>query len=120
MKIMIIDDEPDICFILTYEIRSMGHAPIAFETTDAAQNYLLENKVDAIICDLQMPKLNGLELFKWLKKNQKSIPFILLTGDPGLNPQQLLDEGINCILLKPQDLTEIQATLNKIFLCLKD
>jgi DNA-binding NtrC family response regulator len=115
MKIVIIDDEPDICFVLAYEIKSMGYAPIAFENSEDAQNYLRTNEADAIICDFHMPKINGYELFQWLKENNKTTPFILLTGEPGLSPEKLLVEGMHSILLKPKDLDKIESTLNRIF-----
>lgn len=115
MRVLIIDDERDIGFLLAYEIKSYGYAPIVFEKTEEAQGYLQENEVDAIICDFQMPKINGYELFKWLKENNKHIPFILLTGQTELNPEELLATGIDSVLLKPMDLDKIEPTLNRIF-----
>lgn len=114
MKVVIIDDEVDICFILAYEIQSLGHSVAQFYSAIEAQKYFESESADLVICDFQMPKLSGLELFKWLKKINKDIPFIVLTGESHMNTEELLNEGIADILFKPQDLKRLEDILNKI------
>lgn len=106
-KILIVDDEKDIGLILEIELQNLGHQTIFFSAVEDAVNYLENNSPDIILCDFQMPKLNGLDLFLMLKDKQKNIPFYLLTGEPAMNAKNLLDKGIKDILFKPQDLLKL-------------
>lgn len=114
MKIAVIDDEPDICFILGFEIRSMGHEVIEFPNAVEAQKYFENGTADLIICDFLMPKLNGIEFFKWLNDKQINIPFFILTGETQMEPAEVLRRGINGILFKPQDLRKIEEVISNI------
>lgn len=107
MKIMIVDDEEDICFILGFELKSLGHEIVSFTSSLEAREFLKTESFDAILCDFQMPKMNGLDLFLWLKKEGKKIPFYILTGEPTMDTHQLLENGVKDILFKPGDLLRL-------------
>lgn len=109
MKILIVDDEKDIGYILGFELKSMGHETVSVETVQAAMEYLKNETPDAILCDFQMPRMSGLELFLWIKEQGKEIPFYILTGEPTMDIGQLLGEGIKDILFKPQDLLRLST-----------
>lgn len=111
MNVLIIDDEHDIGFILGFELKFAGHTSVCFDTVETAQEYLVSNKVDAIICDFQMPKMNGLELFQWARAHEFRGPFYILTGEPTMDKQHLLDVGITDVLFKPQDLNKLSELL---------
>lgn len=111
MNVLIVDDEQDIGFILGFELKFAGHTSACFEAVAPAQEYLLSNKVDAIICDFQMPKMNGLELFRWARANNFQGPFYILTGEPTMDKQHLLDLGVTNVLFKPQDLNKLSELL---------
>lgn len=107
MKILIIDDEEDICFILGFELKSLGHEIVSFTSGPEAKEFLKKENPDAILCDFQMPKMSGLDLFLWLKSEGKNIPFYILTGEPTMDTQQLLESGVKDILFKPGDLLRL-------------
>lgn len=111
MNIVIIDDEHDIGFILGFELKFAGHVAACFENIESAQEHILSQPVDAIICDFQMPKMNGLELFRWARANGFRGPFYILTGVPTMDKQHLLDLGITDVLYKPQDLNKLSELL---------
>ena len=109
MKILIVDDEADIGFVLGLELQIDGHEVTTFTTVADAINYLGSHQADAIICDFQMPLQDGLDLFNWLEAHQKNIPFYILTGEPLLDSEDLKKRGIKDILFKPQDLVRLSA-----------
>ena len=112
MNILIIDDESEIGLILTLELKFAGHKSISFESPLDAKTYLLQNpQTAAIICDFQMPKMNGLEFYLWARQNSFMGPFYILTGEPTMDVKHLLDQGITEVLFKPQDLNK----LSKLF-----
>jgi DNA-binding response OmpR family regulator len=107
MKILIIDDERDIGFILGFELRGLGHDCVTCDSAFEAVEYLKSETPDVILCDFQMPKMSGLELYLWLKEQNKSIPFYILTGEPTMDTKKLLESGVKDILFKPQDLLRL-------------
>lgn len=114
MKIVVIDDEVDICFILGFELKAIGHQTVSFHSALEAQKYLSSEDADAIICDFQMPSMNGYELFLWLKSQNKNIPFYILTGEPTMDSEDLIRSGIKKILYKPHDLIKIPSIFSQI------
>ena len=104
---MIVDDEADICYILSLELKRLGHETIHFKSAIDAQTFLKSETPDAILCDFQMPKMNGLELFLWLKDQKRNIPFYILTGEPSMEKNKLMGQGVTDILYKPQDLLRL-------------
>lgn len=113
MNIVILDDEQDIGFILSFELKYSGHNAVCFEDVDAAQKHILNNsgQIDAIICDFQMPKMNGLELYRWVRANNFNGPFYILTGEPTMDTKSLENMGITKVLFKPQDLNKLSELL---------
>lgn len=112
MNIAVIDDEHDICDVLTYEIESMGHTASVFHSAQEAMPFLRDSMPDLVICDFQMPKMNGLELFLWMKEQKLFIPFLIFTGEPEMDPRELLALGITQVLFKPRDVTHIRSSIN--------
>jgi CheY-like chemotaxis protein len=66
MEIVIIDDEKDICNILALELTSMGPSVTTFENGQSALGSLRKESSDTILCDFQMPRISGLDLFSLL------------------------------------------------------
>ncbi len=109
MNFLIVDDEKDIGLILEIELQNLGHTTTFFSSAEEAIHYLSHHTPDVILCDFQMPRISGLDLFTLLDSEQKNIPFYLLTGEPAMNAKKLLDRGIKDILFKPQDLLKLSA-----------
>jgi DNA-binding NtrC family response regulator len=109
VKILIVDDEADIGFILGLELQIDGHEVISLTTVSEAISYLKDHMTDAIVCDFQMPLQNGLDLFNWLEDHDLKIPFYILTGEPLMDSEQLKEKGVKDILFKPQDLVRLSA-----------
>jgi DNA-binding NtrC family response regulator len=109
MKILIVDDEADIGFILGLELKIHGHEVTSFTTVSEAIEFLKTNPTDAIVCDFQMPLQNGLDLFNWMEAQGLKIPFYILTGEPLMDSDELKEKGIKDILFKPQDLVRLST-----------
>lgn len=112
-KVIIIDDEPDIGFILSFELKHLGYQTLTFEEPDKAIAYIASQGADAVICDFQMPKMDGLMVFGEIKKLGLSIPFFILTGEPAMDTKLILNQGVTDVLFKPQDLTQIKSIFER-------
>lgn len=83
IKVLVVDDEPDIVEILSYNLKKEN-----FEVSKAyngyeAVSFALKNHPDLIIMDIRMPEMNGIEACRMIKKNEfmKDIPVLFLTAD---------------------------------------
>jgi CheY-like chemotaxis protein len=74
------------------------------------------HRYDAVITDLNMPDLNGMELAKKISAIRPEVPIILCTGDrSAFTDEQLLASGIGEIVLKPLFKKDLAVLLAKIF-----
>ena len=81
-----VDDEPDIRKVVRMTLQKAGYDVLeaengekAIETINYGENRLL---LDVIICDIRMPKVNGIEAIAYFRQNYTRVPLIVLTGFP--------------------------------------
>lgn len=86
MKVMVIDDEPDIRTYLMAVLEDSGFDVCSIEDNAPIAQAIQENKPDLIILDIMMPRRSGLSIYKELRSSDASrdIPAILISGmSPG-------------------------------------
>ncbi len=116
-KILVVDDEEDI-LELAEELFEMANFEVVTELNAVDAVKALEGglKVDAIVSDLVMPEMSGIEFFKKLKELDLLVhPFLFVTGYANENPEaeELLSEGVSKIYLKPMQIYEIAEYISK-------
>jgi len=83
MRVLIVDDSEDLCFILQMILESEGHeVRLAKDGQDGYFAYL-EFKPDLVITDIQMPGENGLELMNHIRTLNPAVRAIYMSGDLG-------------------------------------
>ncbi len=82
MKIMIIDDEPDIRTYLMTALEDEGYDTCTVDEEKPVETEIRLNKPDLIILDIMMPKRSGISIYKELRSVDefKNIPIVLLSG----------------------------------------
>jgi two-component system chemotaxis response regulator CheY len=104
-KILIVDDEEPIRKTIRLQLKDTGMEII--EAEDGEQGIaVLDNEnaliVDAIICDVRMPKINGVEAIHYFRREYPAIPVIVLTGFPDVKlATDFLKDGVEDYLVKP-------------------
>jgi len=81
IRVLLIDDEPDLLVIVKLFLEQDGD--IVVTTAESAQDglkFLSGSRFDAIVCDYEMPGMNGIELLKTLRGMDFTIPIIIFTG----------------------------------------
>lgn len=78
--ILHVDDEPEICEIVKFRFERLNYRVLEANSGKQALELFDQNKVDVAILDLSMPKMNGFELLKALRKRNSALPIIILTG----------------------------------------
>src|SRR5881409_3702659 len=114
MRILIVEDEPDLLAGLAKALREEGYA---VDTAPDGEDGLFDaecNEYDAIVLDVMLPKLDGWELLRRLRKIKK-IPVLMLTArDQSRDRVRGLDTGADDYLVKPFDLPELFARLRAL------
>lgn len=79
-KILIVDDEESIREFLEIMLRKEGYEVMVAEDGEAAKDVLSKKSFDMVISDLQMPKVNGLELLKSVRADYPDTVFLMITA----------------------------------------
>jgi DNA-binding response OmpR family regulator len=115
-KVMIIDDEISIRFILEITL-SEKYEVVSFENgKDAIASLNRGDLPDVIICDLQMPEIDGYTLTKEIRSNDKwqDIPVIILSGmDENDEKIKCFEIGADDYVVKPFNPKEIEAQVTR-------
>ena len=114
MRILIVEDEPDLLRSLSQALREEGYA---VDTAPDGEEGLYKAEswdYDAIVLDVMLPKLDGWELLKRLRKTKKT-PVLMLTARDGSRDRvRGLDLGADDYVVKPFDLSELLARLRAL------
>jgi len=118
-KILVIDDEQDIRDIFKDRLEKGGYNPIMAENGEEAIALLRSGdnmmNVGVILCDIRMPKVNGIECIKFLRQQAPGIPIVVITGYPDSDlANKLIAQGIKEYLVKPVDKEKMMEVINKI------
>ena len=105
-RILVVDDEEEIRKSVRLILTKAGYDVVEAENGEIAISRLLINdnpfKVGLIICDIQMPKVNGMEAIAYFRQEFPSTPVIVLTAHPALaGAVHLFKQGIIDYLEKP-------------------
>ncbi len=79
-KILIVEDERPLAKALDFKLSNAGFDAAVVYDGDEALAAIKEQKYDLLLLDLMMPRLNGYEVLKTLKKNKNNIPVVVLSN----------------------------------------
>jgi two-component system chemotaxis response regulator CheY len=104
-KILVVDDEEEVRNTIKLQLKGTGLEVVeaadgkkGIEVLDA-ENVIT---VDAILCDVRMPNINGVEAVAYFRREYPSIPVIVLTGYPDVKlAVDFMKEGVVEYLVKP-------------------
>jgi two-component system, OmpR family, response regulator len=114
MRILIVEDEPDLLSGLARALREEGYA---VDTANDGEDgfYKAENyNYDAIVLDVMLPKMDGWEILARLRKIKKTPVLMLTARDQPRDRVRGLDTGADDYVVKPFDLPELFARLRAL------
>jgi two-component system chemotaxis response regulator CheY len=105
-RVLVVDDEEAIRRTVGLVLKSAGYDVTeaadggkAIEVLNSGDNPMM---VDTIICDIRMPKIDGVEVISYFRSQYPSIPVIVLTGYPDADlSSSLMKDGVVEYLVKP-------------------
>lgn len=109
-KILVIDDDEFLCQAICDILEYDGYALISACDGQAGVALAKQNQPDLIICDMMMPRLDGMGVYQQLQQDTstRSIPFIFMTAKT-LHKQEIPDNRV--VLLKPFDGEDLLLTV---------
>ena len=111
------DDEEPICRIGAELLERLGFSPSVFELPSDALKAFRADPAGfcAVISDLTMPEMTGLELARQIRAIRPAVPIILTSGYLHLDAQQKAREsGVNCVISKPFEMKEMASQIRGI------
>ncbi|HYA86593.1 MAG TPA: response regulator [Nitrospirota bacterium] len=116
-KILIIDDEPDIVDLVSYNLKKDGFRVMTASDGEEALNKIQKDKFDLVVLDLMLPNIQGGELCRIMKNDPRTagIPIIMLTakGEEG-DRVMGLENGADDYITKPFSVRELIARIKAV------
>lgn len=118
-RILVIDDEENVRKTVRLTLTKAGFDVVEAEDGEkgiaamrSGDNPLM---VDAIFCDIYMPKINGMEAITFFLQQFPSVPVVVITGQPDIQKQTTLFKGGNVVdyLVKPIEAEKLVAAAKK-------
>lgn len=115
MRLLLVEDEKQLSEALQQILIRNKYSVDAVYNGDEGLDYSLTGVYDVIILDIMLPKLNGLEILKMIRRRKISTPVILLTAKDSVEDKILgLDSGADDYLPKPFSPDELLARLRAL------
>jgi len=113
--ILVVDDQPSMCWILTKILSREGYQVKTTATGSSALAIVETDEVHAAIVDYRLPDMTGIELFQRMMKKRRRIPAVLITsyGSPELR-DAALNVGMRAYFDKPLDVRKFLGELKEI------
>ena len=115
MHILIVDDNAAFTRAVERFLTARGHTARTARDGVEAVEHIQVGRPDLAICDIRMPRMDGHDLLRWIRRSTPGLPVILVTGQPSVDSAvEALREGADDYLTKPLDLQELTETIERV------
>ena len=112
MRILVVEDEGDLNRVISKRLESEGYSVDRCFDGEEALDFIDVGEFDAIIMDIMMPRINGIEVLKQMRSRNNTTPVLLLTARDGIGDRvNGLDAGADDYLIKPFAFEELLARI---------
>ncbi len=112
MRILVVEDEKDLNRVISKRLESEGYSVDRCFDGEEALDFIDVGEFDAIIMDIMMPRINGIEVLKQMRSRNNTTPVLLLTARDGIGDRvNGLDAGADDYLVKPFAFEELLARI---------
>ena len=116
LKILLVDDEPDIVEVIQDRLEAYGCTVTTAGTGLEALKKLSVGKFDGVFLDVKMPEMGGIEALEEIRKRDKKIPVIIITSSSSQQAAiEALAKGASEYILKPFEWEELKTKMQKVF-----
>ena len=116
-KILVVDDEADVRDVIKLQLEQRGLNVLEAVDGQNAIDILRSGSnlinVGVILCDIRMPKVNGVECIQYIREQAPGIPIVVVTGYPDTElATELLKKGVKDYLVKPVEKEKLLAVVD--------
>jgi DNA-binding response OmpR family regulator len=115
MRVLVVEDDQPLVRIMTKSLETSGFEVLTAFDGEEGLRAARDDRPDAIVLDLQLPRVNGVDVCKRLRSEGNAVPIIMLTARSAV-PDRIsgLDAGADDYLVKPFSLGELAARLRAL------
>jgi two-component system OmpR family response regulator/two-component system response regulator QseB len=115
MRILLVEDDPQLGDGLTIGLRQAGFAVDWVKDGNSADHALQSEGFDLVVLDLGLPRLSGMDVLRRARSRRQTLPVLILTArDATGDKVSGLDAGADDYLVKPVDLDELAARVRAL------
>jgi len=108
-SVLIVDDEPDLCELLSITLKRMDTNPTAAGDVASAQRLLKAERFDLCLTDMRLPDGDGLDLVQWIQQHVPNLPVAVITAHGNVETAvRALKVGAFDFVSKPLDLNRLR------------
>ena len=113
MNILLVEDSDEVRCITVEYLQELGHQVVAVPSAEKAITHLEETVFDAVMTDIRLPGMSGLELARALVKTHPKLPVVIASGYGMQTVELLMGEKMPTVFMlpKPYDLPALERTL---------
>jgi two-component system response regulator AtoC len=112
--ILAVDDEPSMLRLLEISLRQAGYQALTARDGREALEVINGQKVDCVVTDLHMPRMDGLQLLKEIRKTDTELPVIIVTAQGEIKSAiEAMKNGASDYILRPFDLEELELAIKR-------
>ena len=112
IRILVADDDADICMSLSERLRWLGHEVVTAGDGQAALKAVEAHALDLAFLDVSMPRLNGIEALKLIRKRWPNLPVVVVTAYGTIRlAVEAMKEGAVDFITKPFEQGQIDQTV---------
>lgn len=113
-KILIVDDDENICDVIKMYVESSGYATRVCHDGKSAEEAFLEYKPELVLLDIMLPHVDGIDVLKWIRRDYET-PVIMLTAKGETFDKVLgLELGADDYVVKPFEPKELLARIKAV------
>jgi DNA-binding NtrC family response regulator len=113
-RLLIAEDEANLRLVLQKELQRLGYRVHAAADGEAALRQLEESNVDVLLCDINMPRMDGMELLRRLHERPNPPEVIMLTGQGTIETAvEAMKNGAHDYLTKPYSINELDVRVRQ-------
>lgn len=117
-RVLVVDDEPSVRTIVRlllekagYDVLEAANGEAAIEALNAGENRLV---LDVVICDIRMPKINGIQAIEYFQREYPHVPVIVLTAYPETKMAvSFMRSGVTDYLVKPVNAQKLRGAVER-------
>jgi EAL domain-containing protein (putative c-di-GMP-specific phosphodiesterase class I) len=113
-RLLLAEDDELLRRVFARAFRSEGFEVDVAADGEAALALIKDKRFDAILTDIAMPRLSGIDLLRAVRQHDSDVPIVLMTGGPELaTALQAIEHGAFRYLVKPVELTELKSIVRR-------